>query len=230
LAVSLSAQQFLGWLEGEFLPQLPAFDWHSPDSTAILVIDLIQGFCDHGPLASPRVAALVDPVVGFLQAARSRGVQHICFCCDEHPPDSPEFQAFPPHCLKGTSESELTPRLLQLNIGKRFGKAALSGLLETELLAYLENYPQVKRFVLVGDCTDLCIYQTAMHLRMLANARGHDWEVVVLADLVDTYDLPLEVSRTIGALPHPAALCHAMSLYQLRLNGCAVQRYSSISA
>ncbi|MBT9584650.1 cysteine hydrolase [bacterium] len=228
--MNLDSASFVEWLEARFLPELPDFQWDDGARTAILVIDLVRGFCDQGPLASPRVDALVKPVGAFLQEAQRRGVKHFCFCCDEHPPDSPEFQAFPPHCLAGSSESALHPHLSQLGLGQRFAKGALNGMLETGLPAYLQAHPELDRFVLVGDCTDLCIFQTAMHLRMLANARGLSWQVVVVANLVDTFDLPLTVAQSLGALPHPGDLCHAFALYQLRLNGCRVERYSSISA
>lgn len=224
------APEFLQWLEGRFLPSLPAFEWPAPERTAILVVDLVRGFCHLGPLASPRVEGLIGPTVAFLQDAQGRGVGHFCFCCDEHPPDSPEFLAYPPHCLTGTPESDLHPDLAALNLGPRFPKGALDAMLETGLPVYLADHPEVDHFVVIGDCTDLCIYQTAMHLRMLANARKLDWKVVVLADLVDTFDIPLEVAEKIGALPHPGDFLHALGLYQLCLNGCRVERYSKISA
>lgn len=225
-----SAQEFTDWLENQFLPGLPRFQWPQPGRTAVLVVDLVRGFCHLGPLASPRIEGLIGPTAAFLQEAHAKGVRHFCFCCDEHPPDSPEFEAYPPHCLAGTEESDLHPTLAALKLGPRFGKGSLNGMLETALPSYLAAHPLVDHFLLVGDCTDLCIYSTAMHLRLTANARKLDWKVYVLADLVDTYDLPLEVAQKVGVLPHPGDFLHALALYQLRLNGCRVERYSSISA
>jgi nicotinamidase-related amidase len=227
--LALKNSLFLEWLEDRFLPGIPEFHWQDESATALLIIDLVRGFCDIGPLASPRVEALVEPVAAFVRQAQRRGVSHFCWCCDEHPADSPEFAAFPPHCLAGTAESELHPVLQQLNLGQRFSKGALSGMLETGLPAYLQTHPEIQRFILVGDCTDLCIFQTAMHLRMLANARNLNWQVIVIANLVATYDLPLEIAEQVGAMPHPGDFCHTLALYQLRLNGCQVERYSSIS-
>jgi nicotinamidase-related amidase len=222
LAVDSEKVAFLEWLDG-FTHNLPAFDWdeYPAASTAILVIDLVRGFCHLGPLASPRVEALVEPAHAFLQEAKSRGMEHLLFCCDEHAPDSPEFQAFPPHCLKDTPESDIHPRLQGL--GRRFAKGSLNSLLEEELLDYLKSHPQLCNFIVVGDCTDLCVYSAAMHLRMLANRSclSH-WKVQVLANLVDTYDLPLETATRLGILPHPAELCHQMALYQMALNGVKV--------
>lgn len=228
--MAVSDQEFLAWLQGEFLDGIPSFSWDDlgdPRTVAVLVVDLVRGFCHVGPLSSPRVEALVKPTAGFLRDAHSRGVPHIWFCCDEHEADSPEFQAFPPHCVKGTPEAELHPDLEALGMGRRISKASLNAMLETELPGLIEAHPELRHFVLVGDCTDLCIYSAGMHLRMLANARGTDWQVWIVADLVNTYDLPLEVARGIGALPHPGDLCHQFALYQLRLNGCKLANYSS---
>lgn len=215
---------------------IPILEWPHGDAvsrTAIVVVDLIRGFCHLGPLASPRVEALVGPVAQFLLQAQQHGLQHFWFCCDEHAPDSPEFQAFPPHCIAGSEESQIHPTLEALNLGsgrRRFAKGSLNAFLEGPLLAHLEQHPEIDRFLFVGDCTDLCVLQGAMHLRMLANTRGLQWQVDIVSDLVDTYDVPVSVAQELGILPHPADTCHKFALYQLKLNGCRLFRYSSISA
>lgn len=219
------AVEFEQWLRHDFPASWPRFDWNAlgdPASVGILVIDMVRGFCDLGPLASPRVAALVNPIADWVRQARDSGVSNIWFACDEHPADSAEFASFPPHCVAGSEESELMPALRGL--GKRVPKASLNALLNSSLLAEIEANSQLRHFVLVGDCTDLCVSAAAMHLRLLANQRALPWTVWVLADLVDTYDLPVDAALSVGALPHPADACHLWGLYQLALNGCRVAR------
>jgi hypothetical protein len=46
--------------------------------------------------------------------------------------------------------------------------------------------------------------------------------VVVPADCVDTYDLPVAVAQSLGALPHAADLLHLIFLYHMALNGIEV--------
>ena len=46
--------------------------------------------------------------------------------------------------------------------------------------------------------------------------------VIVPANCVDTYDLPLEAAKQIGALPHDAGLLHPLFLYHMALNGASV--------
>jgi hypothetical protein len=94
--------------------------------------------------------------------------------------------------------------------------------LNTGLNEWVAEHPQVNTFIVVGDCTDLCTYQLAMHLRLDANARQIQRRVIVPAEAVDTYDTPVDVARQIGALPHDADLLHAVFLYHMALNGIEV--------
>jgi hypothetical protein len=44
----------------------------------------------------------------------------------------------------------------------------------------------------------------------------------VPAECAQTYDLPVSVAGTIGALPHDGDLLHAVFLYHMALNGAKV--------
>ena len=46
--------------------------------------------------------------------------------------------------------------------------------------------------------------------------------VIVPADCVDTYDMPVETAAEIGAMPHDAELLHAIFLYHMALNGIVI--------
>ena len=196
-----------------------------PDGIAILVIDLVRGFCDIGPLASPRVNRLLGPVADFLTRAHQSGVSKFYFGCDSHTPDSPEFRAFPPHCIRGTPEADVAPSLMSLPFADKFRifpKESLNALLDTGLEDVLLQDEALKTLILVGDCTDLCIYSTAMHARLLANCRKLPWTVMVPSNLVDTYHLGVDVAAGVGAMAHDGDALHAISLYQMQLNGIRV--------
>jgi hypothetical protein len=74
----------------------------------------------------------------------------------------------------------------------------------------------------VGDCTDLCTYQLAMHLRLDANERQLERRVIVPINAVDTYDTPMSVAEELGIFPHPGDLLHATFLYHMAINGIEV--------
>ncbi len=100
------------------------FDGLQPESLANLVIDpatvaifsadMVIGFCDSGNLASARVDALTAPVVDLFSRAHDLGVREFVLLQDTHHPDTPEFRAWPIHCLRDTSESEMIPELAAL--------------------------------------------------------------------------------------------------------------------
>jgi len=192
---------------------------------AVVVVDLLVGFCREGPLASARVGALGAPAARFLREARASGIPHCLIVGDAHPPDSPEFAAFPPHCIRGTREAEVIPDLTGLPFFAEttyVPKGSLGVGHERALFEWQEAHPNVSHWIVIGDCTDLCVYQAAMHLRLQANARGLARSVWVPAALVETYDLPPATARELGALPHDGDLLHRLFLYHMALNGIAV--------
>lgn len=196
-----------------------------PDKTAIFSVDVINGFCHEGPLASPRVKGIIQPIVNLFRMSWNNGVKNIVLMQDTHEPDAVEFGQYPPHCIRGTSESEAVPEFKELpfyNAMTVIEKNSIDASLNTGLIDWIESHPQVDTYIVVGDCTDLCIYQIAMYLRLDANARQLQRRVIVPANTVDTYDMPVETARQVGAMPHDAEILHALFLYHMELNGVEV--------
>jgi nicotinamidase-related amidase len=199
-----------------------------PASVGIFSSDMIIGFCERGSLASIRVGALAEPVVDLFQRAHELGLRHFVLAQDTHHPQTPEFEAWPVHCVRGTEEAETIPGLKALPFANLFTvieKNSLHPGLETAFDAWLDAHPALRTAIVVGNCTDLCVYQLAMHLRVRHNARNVPGvSVIVPADAVDTYDLPVETADAIGALPHPGEFFHQVFLYHMALNGIQVVR------
>jgi nicotinamidase-related amidase len=218
-------QYIVEWKDGlKPLPMTQVVNDH-PNKVAVISVDVINGFCYEGPLASPRVASIVDPIVRLFQKSHQAGVQHFILTQDTHPPDSVEFSSYPPHCIRGTHESEAVDQFKELPFFDQFlivPKNSINSIIETDLNAWLETHPEINTFITVGDCTDLCTYQLAMHLKLRGNARNEKIRVVLPVDCVDTYDLPVSVAQEIGAVPHEGELLHYIFLYHMRLNGIEV--------
>ena len=199
-----------------------------PASVGIFSADMIVGFCDTGNLASPRGDALTAPVVDLFRRAHGLGVRHFVLAQDTHDPRTPEFGAWPVHCVRGTEEAETIPELKALPFAETFTiieKNSLHPAHETAFDAWLDAHPDLRTAIVVGDCTDLCVYQLAMHLRLRHNARNvPDISVIVPANAVDTYDLPAIAARDIGAMAHPGDFFHQVFLYHMALNGIRVVR------
>ena len=107
--------------------------------------------------------------------------------------------------------------------GQRLDKGSVSSLFGTELAEKLQDRG-VHTVICVGDCADLCLYHLAVGLRYFANQEGLDWQIVVPANLVATYDLSVETALQVGAMPHPGTLLHSLFLYHMELNGVRVVR------
>jgi nicotinamidase-related amidase len=88
---------------------------------------------------------------------------------------------------------------------------------------YLDTQ-DIRTAIIVGNCTDLCVRELAMHLKMWANEHQKDMRVVIPENCVQTFDLPFDVAEQIGAMPHPGDVYHVWALYEMRRNGIEVVR------
>lgn len=229
---NLSSDAFLEYL-ADWHADLETFDlaadWSAnglaAENVAVFVVDMVNGFCHEGPLAGDRVNGLIAPVRDVIERSYARGVRNYLLPQDTHRPDALEFAQFGPHCIEGQSESDTVPELAALPAAAHFSVVAKNSLHPTHgtvLQEWLKQHPEVRYFLVIGDCTDLCIYQTAMHLRLTANAAQRDCQVVVPENCVQTYDLPVSVARTIGVMPHDGDLMHLVFLYHMALNGVRI--------
>lgn len=226
-----SSDEVPGWI-GDWFRSLEARPFAEvvpdPARAAVFCTDMIVGFCSKGALASERVGALAEPVAALFKLAHERGVPRFVLTQDTHDPNTPEFQAWPVHCVRGTEESETIPELAGLPFAQEFviiEKNGLSPENGTAFDAWVDANPDITTAIVAGDCTDLCVYQLAMHLRVRANALNRaPFEVIVPANVVDTYDLGPEQAGAVGAFAHPGEFFHQVFLYHMALNEIRVVR------
>jgi nicotinamidase-related amidase len=227
--LSATAAPFLRYLDSWYA-NLPAADLaaivgEAPERVAVFSIDMINGFCKEGPLAGPRVGALIPSVVAILTRAHALGVRNLVLTQDTHSPETPEFGFYPPHCVAGTPESQAVVELAELPFADQITtieKNSLSSHLGTRLGAWLADHPQIDTFIIVGDCTDLCVFSAAMHLRLEANALNLKRRVIVPAAAVATFDTPVDVAMGLGIMAHDGDLHHALFLHNMAQNGVEV--------
>jgi nicotinamidase-related amidase len=222
-------EAFLDWLH-QWEKGLLSLDLEEaisdPSQVALVSEDLVKGFCAEGPLASERVAAIVPAVVRAFERTYDLGVRHFLLLQDTHDPDAVEFSAYPPHCIAGSEESETIGELRDLPFADLFTvipKNSISSNVGTDLTSWLDRHSEVTTFIVVGDCTDICVYHGATYLRVRANVlEQENARVIVPANCVQTYDTSVEVADELGAMPHPGDLLHRVFLYQMALNGIEV--------
>lgn len=195
---------------------LSSFD---PSTTALIVVDMVNGFAREGALASPRVGALAGEIAALTETCRRKGFPVVAFA-DTHTADSLELASYPPHCLCGTEEAQLVPELqaaAALDAPGSFSlieKNSTNGFLEPVFDLWRREHPDVTAYLVVGDCTDICIHQFALTAKAWHNARNRPLRVLVPAALVDTFDSP----------DHPADTMNAAALLFLHSNGVELCR------
>jgi nicotinamidase-related amidase len=225
----MASETFLDWLQN-WEANLPSLDMEEaiaePARVAVVSQDLLKGFCDVGPLSSERATSIVPAAVDVFERSHALGVRHFLLLQDTHDPEAVEFSAYPPHCVEGTEESETIDELQELSFSDLFTilpKNSISSNLGTDLEPWVDDHPEVDRFIVVGVCTDICVYHAALYFRIRANVLGQEGaRVIVPANSVQTFDMPVDVAQEVGAMPHDGDLLHRLFLYQMALNGVEV--------
>lgn len=184
-----------------------------PGKTVLIAVDMINGFAKSGALYSPRVENLIAPIAELSRACGKRGIPQLAFA-DTHPEDTPEFFSYPPHCLVGSVESELVEELKSAGPFMMIPKNSTNGYLEPEFQDWLSRNGHIDTFIVVGNCTDICIEQFATTLKCGFNRIGRPVRIIVPGNLVDTYDFGT----------HHGDLMHAAALMMLLGNGIEVVR------
>ncbi|WDU83264.1 cysteine hydrolase family protein [Caloramator sp. Dgby_cultured_2] len=174
----------------KFLDERPHLDIKELNSkeTVLVIVDMINGFCKEGNLSSPRIKALIPETERILRLCKENEIKAIAFV-DSHSEDSPEFSSYPSHCVRGTWESEVVDELKEVAELKIINKNSTNGFLEDEFQDWLKNNPQIKNFIIVGDCTDICVEQFANTLKAYFNMKNIKARVIVPISAVETYDL-----------------------------------------
>jgi nicotinamidase/pyrazinamidase len=163
-----------------------------PVKKVIIVVDVLNGFCRWGNLASARLGSVVPAIRDYLERETAAGAVPV-FLADTHRPDDPEFAMFPPHCVAGSGEERVVDELQGfIPRGVLVPKSRYSGFYGTDLEGILADLrPDVVE--VIGVCTDICVLHT------VADLRNRDYAVVVRPDLVETYDAPGHDGDTIDA-------------------------------
>lgn len=215
------------WLDE--LPELSldaiVADAGSAGQVAIVSVDLIVGFCHRGPLSSPRVAGILPAVRRLFERANEAGISHIVLTQDTHRPDAEEFGSYPPHCVAGSDESLTAPELATLPFADSFTvieKNSISSIIDPAFTDWEAANGPFSTYIVVGDCTDLCVYQAAMALKVRSVAQHLGQRVIVPVDCVETYDISVEMAGQIGSLPHDGDLLHHVFLHSMAQNGVEI--------
>ncbi len=132
-----------------------------------------------GALSLKEAGYGIVPVIKDKIAEMKYGfVVHIC---DSHTPDDKEFERFPPHAVVDTWGAEIIDELKPRERDIVVKKQRYSGFYNTELDYLLKEInPDV--IEVVGCCTSICVFFTAMDLA------NRDYKTVINKDAVADFN------------------------------------------
>lgn len=178
------------------------------EQTALVMVDMVNGFTKEGALSSPRVEGLIPEIATLSKACDKLQIKKLAFA-DCHTKASPEFDAYPEHCMAGTSEGEIVDELKGIGGYTLIPKNSTNGFLEEAFQRWLQENEDVNTFIITGGCTNICISHFAITLKTWFNVQNRKVRVIVPINAVETYDLGL----------HDGDLMHVMALYNMMING-----------
>lgn len=188
------------------------------DDTVLINIDLINGFVKNGNLHSERVEMLIPKVVEYNNMFRQ--FQRI-YVRDNHHNESLEFQYFPVHGVG--EESQIISELQEFIDDKAtvVTKNSTNGFLSRGFGEWLNNnYQDISNYILIGDCTDICILQFALSIKAFYNQWDIESRVIVPVDGVDTYDHKDSL--------HDGEVMNLFALYNMYINGIEIVKGISL--
>ena len=153
----------------------------------LVVVDMVNGFIHFGALADKNINKITPTIVSLIEKAKEQGMDIVAFK-DCHTINDIEFKTFPPHCLKGTWESDLIPELKPYEkdmviIPKNTTNGFITNTFKN--IAIKNKYDRV--FV-VGCCTDICVKDfTGSYLTFIKKLNRHT-KIIVFEDACYTFD------------------------------------------
>jgi len=155
-----------------------------PDPTALVVVDMQNGFCHpEGSLHAPPSEAAVDPVAALVERAGAAGAR-VVFTRDVHPPEQfddahyyDEFDRWGEHVLEGSWEARVVDDLPVDEADLVVEKHTYDAFHETELAGWLRARG-VDDLVICGTLANVCVLHTA------ASAGLRDFRPVLVEDAV----------------------------------------------
>lgn len=179
--------------------------------SAFVIVDMVNGFAREGALMSPRVEELIPEVTELSKACDKMCIQKVAFA-DCHTEASPEFDSYPVHCMKSSSEGEIVDEIKDIGGYILIPKNSTNGFFEEGFQKWFDENQQINTFIVTGDCTDICVQQFAVTIKTWFNMKNKKSRIIVPVNAVETYDLGF----------HDGDLMNMMALYNMMINGIEI--------
>lgn len=157
---------------------------------AVFQIDMNRGFCEKGNLADPSIKEIVPNIIPIIRDTIKRYNAGYFVVNDKHTNDSVELLRYSQHCM-GDEESKTIKELAiyEEYADKLFYKNSTCALFAPGMMEMLMDMANLKRVVIVGCCTDICIQNFAIALRNFFDELNMNVEIIVPKNAVETFHI-----------------------------------------
>lgn len=157
---------------------------------AVFQIDMNEGFCEEGNLADPTIKQIVPNIIPIIRAVIEKGEGYFVVN-DKHNKNSVELLRYLEHCM-GDKESRTIKELAvyEQYADRTFYKNSTCALFAPGMMEMLMEMVNLKRVVIVGCCTDICIQNFAIALRNFFDELNMNVEIIVPKNAVETFHIP----------------------------------------
>lgn len=159
-------------------------------NSAIFVIDMNNGFCEEGALADPTIKGIVPNIRKIIMDGLKRE-SALFFVNDKHTEDSVEIKRYAGHCITPREQKTIKELSIFEEYADRvFYKNSTCALFAPGMMEMLLQMKNLKRIVITGCCTDICIMNFAVALRNFMDEWNVDVDIVVPINAVETFHIP----------------------------------------
>ena len=156
----------------------------------LIVVDMVNGFVREGKMASPNIETIIPRIEKLVERYIDEG-KAIAYVKDTHEKDAIEFERYPEHCVKGTTEAEMVDELRKYeHMALVYEKNSTCAMFAKDFLDDLNKMKNLNRIVVTGCCTDICVTNLVIPLRNYLDKENRNVEIIVPQDAVETYNAP----------------------------------------
>ena len=178
----------------------------------LVVVDMVNGFVNEGALADKKINKITQNIIKCIEKAKQKGIDIVAFK-DCHSMEDEEFQHFPPHCLKGTNESELIPELLPYQEDMCIINKNTTNGFNTKMFRFIADTFDYDKVYVVGCCTDICVQAFVSSYLRYIKENNKQTEIIVYEDACYTFD----------GEKHNAQKCHERAIAEMEEIGATIK-------
>lgn len=159
-------------------------------SEAVFLIDMNVGFCEEGNLSDPTIKHIVPNIISIIRAVLEKGEGYFVVN-DKHTKDSVELKRYAEHCHNENESRTIKELAIYEEYATRtFYKNSTCALFAPGMIEMLMKMEGLKKVIITGCCTDICIQNFAIALRNFFDEFNMDVEIIVPKNAVETFHIP----------------------------------------